>query len=133
MDVVCFFHPHVVIGKLAHYLCQVIAECIKDVYTQAEVGSIKEGLPLVFTSRFYFVQVFQPPGGSGYHWNVCCKSPAVILQSTFGRGELNGGLGASELGRIKFTGFVEVDGANDFVPALQGDFFNFVPHLAVTD
>ena len=92
-----FRHADIVGRKIIHDFRQVLVEGEKDIYSDAEIGSVEEGLAFLFTFLFYLADTVQPAGRAGNNRNAGSETLHIIVECRGRSRELDGYICALEI------------------------------------
>ena len=134
MDVVRFAHADVIAGELVHDSGQILVDGREDGYAQTEIARPEQCLASFGAeAAYFFTELFEPAGTARHQFYTCLKSLHVVAVGCFGVGELDGHVGRAEGFGPEVLLVVDVDDADDFVSAAEGNLLNLLAHFSITD
>ena len=128
-----FLHFDVVLSEGIHLFGQIFVERKKEIHAQTIVGSIEEGLTILFASLTDFGHFFQPARTTRHHRKPHGKAFLIIGESRRRSGKFDSDVGTLKGFAVEQMLGIYIDGTNHFVTSFQGDSFNFMAHFAITN
>ena len=134
VNMVRFTHSNVVCRKLVHNLCQVFVDGGENGYSQAEIRRPEQGLSLFLAKFFYLVTMLGHPSGTARNQFYTGFEGSDIVTVGYHRvGEFDRYIRRTKCFGFEIVLIIDIDNADNFMSATEGDFFQFFAHFSVAD
>ena len=121
-----------VFGIILHHILGAAAYLLKERHADREIRGPEHCQTRVGHHLLHLGAAAEPAGGAGNQGHACGKAAAVVVDSCGGGGELDGHVGAAELGGVHQRLLALIDMTHDGVAALKSYFFYGMAHFTVS-